>query len=159
MCVWVLLWHEYFYLYHTSAYSQAKCFLKAKCFGTRFPLNNSWASEDILTPFGQLEALIDDTVDTQAQWSGYTSYRETGQCRIFVIFFPGKISAKIFCTTIFDINWQLLMQKAFCPKQWKCKMNDKSKVEWIKWHQILISKFSILFIKNMFKIFYMYSFH
>ena len=60
-------------------YSQAKCFLKAKCFGTRFPLNNSCTSEDILTPFGQLEALIDDTVDTQAQWSGYTSYRETGQ--------------------------------------------------------------------------------
>ena len=151
-------WNHWTYM-DIIYYSEARCSGTAKCFGTRVPLNNSWTSEDILMPFGQLIVLVDDIVDTQAQWSGYTSYRETGQCRIFVIFFPGKISAKIFCTTIFDIKWQLLMQKAFCPKQWKCKMNDKSKVEWIKWHKILISKFSILFIKNMFKIFYMCFFH
>ena len=70
-----------------NEYSQAKCFLKAKCFGTVTPCHNSQTKKDNWLKFGPKVDLINGIADKKSQGAGYTSSRFIGEIQNFQIFF------------------------------------------------------------------------
>ena len=72
-------------------YSQAKCFLKAKCFGTVTPCHNSQTKKDNGLKIGLKVDHIDGIADKKSQRAGYTSSLSIGEILNFLIFFPEHI--------------------------------------------------------------------
>ena len=67
----------------SQRYSQAKCFLKAKCFGTVTPCQNSQTKKDKGLKFGPKVDFINGIADKKSQGAGYTSFRFIGEIRNF----------------------------------------------------------------------------
>ena len=72
-------------------YSKAKCFLKAKCFGTVTPCHNSQTKRDNVLKIRPNVDYIDGIADKKSQGAGYTRSLSIGEILNFLIFFPEHI--------------------------------------------------------------------